>query len=340
MTEFLWIALGLGLGLVVGYLVPRGVKPKRSPQGRDEAAVLRGQLGRAQTDVENARLEVARAQSAREAAEAQVKELQVRLPRLEGFERANADLRLQLQGFDAVKSRLETATKELEGARPQLAESQALAARLEGVQAELSALKTRTAGFEGLQERATQAADLEGRLSVLEAEKAKLVKDASDAVLKASDAEAAQRKLRSALDEAIADVARTRDGVKRFEALKERIDELEAREIPPEVQGRIEGLERDLEAAKQQAAALEGAGNAVMELQQTQLRVLDLERQVATLPGLKDQLHDRNADLTAARDRLGQLDGLSERVKTLEEALASREAELERLRVPQAPSEG
>ncbi len=332
MTEFLWIVLGLVVGGIVGFLIPRNQKRLVAPT--DEAVSLRGQLGRVHTDLENARLETARALQARDALETQVKELSVRLPKLEGFERANADLRLQLQGFEAVRQRLETAQAELQTARPKVTAADTMAASLEETQAELSALKTRTAGFEGLQLKAATVTELEGRVTDLEANKSKLIKEAGEAALKASDAEAAQRKIRLALDEAVAEVARTRDGMRQFETLKARIDDLEGRGLSPETQARLDGLERDLSAAQSKSAALESDAGAKLELQQTQLRVLDLERQIATVPVLKDELHQRNAELTAARDRVAQLDTSLSRVKELEAALAEREAELERLRVP------
>jgi chromosome segregation ATPase len=300
MTEFLWVALGLGLGLVIGFLLPR--RAKRAAPVRDIEADLRGQLGRAKSALEDSKLEVARALAASDALEAEVKSLKVRLPKLEGFERANADLRLQLQGFDAVKARLEAASAELEETRPQVAASAALSTKLEAVQIELSDLKTRTAGFEGIQQRAATAAELEAKVAVLELEKARLLTEANASALKASDAEAAQKKIRAALAESVAEVARTREGMQQFAALKTKIDDLEARGVSPEPQSRIDVLERDLQAAR-------------------------LE-----LPTLKDSLHQRNAELTATRDRLAMSETLIARLGTLEAALASRESELERLR--------
>lgn len=300
MTEFLWVALGLGLGLVIGFFWPRAAK--RAAPVRDIEADLRGQLGRARSALEDSKLEVARALAASDALEAEIKALKLRLPKLEGFERANADLRLQLQGFDAVKARLEATSAELEAARPQLAGSAALTTKLEATQMELSELKTRTAGYEGAQQRAASAAELEGRVTALEAEKVKLLSEANAASLKVSDAEAAQKKIRAALSESVAEVARTREGMQQFAALKARIDDLEARGVSPEAQSKIEALERDLERAR-------------------------LE-----LPNLKDSLHQRNAELTATRDRLASSETLIARLGTLEAALASREAELERLR--------
>lgn len=307
MTEFLWIALGLGLGLVIGFFWPR--RAKRAAPVRDIEADLRGQLGRARSALEDSKLEVARALAASDALEADLKTLKVRLPKLEGFERANADLRLQLQGFNAVKARLETANAELEAARPQVALSAALTSRLEATQSELSELKTRTSGFEGVQQRAATAADLEAKLAMLEAEKAKLLSEANAAALKASDAQSAEKKIRAALDESVQEVAHTRDGMRQFAALKARIDDLEARGVSPEAQSKIDMLERDLESAR-------------------------LE-----LPTLKDSLHQRNAELTATRDRLASTETLIARLGTLEAALASREAELERLRSAGVPDE-
>ena len=307
MTEFLWVALGLVLGLVIGFLWPR--RAKRAAPVRDIEADLRGQLGRAKAALEDAKLEVARAQSASDALEADIKTLKVRLPKLEGFERANTDLRLQLQGFDSVKARLEAAATELEAARPQVTASAALAAKLEATQTELSELKTRTSGFESVQQRAATAVDLETKLAMLEAEKAKLLGEANAAALKAADAQSAKEKIRAALDESVQEVARTRDGMQQFAALKARIDDLESHGVSPEAQSRIEALERDL-------------ANSRLEL-----------------PTLKDSLHQRNAELTATRDRLASAETLSARLGTLEAALASREAELERLRSAAAPSE-
>ena len=304
MTEFLWI--GLGLGLVIGFFLPR--RAKRAAPVRDVEADLRGQLGRAKSALEDSKLEVARALAAADALQADIKTLKVRLPKLEGFERANADLRLQLQGFDNVRARLEVASTELDAARPQVMASAALTSRLEAAQIELSELKTRTAGFEGVQQRAATAAELEARVAALEVEKARLVTEANSAALKASDAEAAQKKIRAALGESVAEVARTREGMQQFAALKTRIDNLEARGVSPEAQNQIEALERDLESAR-------------------------LE-----LPTLKDSLHQRNAELTATRDRLASSETLSARLGTLEAALASREAELERLRSASAPT--
>ena len=307
MTEFLWVALGLGLGLVIALFWPR--RQKRAAFVRDVEADLRGQLGRAKSALEDSKLEVARALSASDGLESEIKALKLRLPKLEGFERVNADLRVQLQGFDSLKTRLEAATTELQAARPQVTASAALSARLEAAQTELSELKTRTAGFEGVQQRAALAADLEARLALLEGEKAKLLREANAAALQASDAQSAQKKIRAALDESVQEVARTRDGMQQFAALKARIDDLESRGLSPEAQSRIDALERDLESAR-------------------------LE-----LPTLKDSLHQRNAELTATRDRLASSETLIARLGTLEAALASREAELERLRSASTPSE-
>ena len=304
MTEFLWI--GLGLGLVIGFFLPR--RAKRAAPVRDVEADLRGQLGRAKSALEDSKLEVARALAAADALQADIKTLKVRLPKLEGFEWANVDLRLQLQGFDNVRARLEVASTELDAARPQVMASAALTSRLEAAQIELSELKTRTAGFEGVQQRAATAAELEARVAALEVEKARLVTEANSAALKASDAEAAQKKIRAALGESVAEVARTREGMQQFAALKTRIDNLEARGVSPEAQSQIEALERDL-------------ANSRLEL-----------------PTLKDSLHQRNAELTATRDRLASSETLSARLGTLEAALASREAELERLRSASAPT--
>jgi chromosome segregation ATPase len=333
MTELLWIALGLVIGALAGYLYPRPQK-KRVLRDSDETAALRGQVGKLHADMDGARLELARAKNVQDELEQQLKEVRARVPKLEGFERTNADLRLQLQGFDAVKQKLDTATAQLQAARPRLEDYDALHARLEASQTELSALKTKTAGFETLQTRAAKTEELEAKLAALEVEKSKLLKESNDAALKASDAETAQRKIRQALDESIAEVARTRDGMRQFETLKARIDDLETRGVSPETQARLEQLERDLEAAKTRADALEGSASAKLELQQAQLRLLDLERQVAAIPVIKDELHQRNAELTAARDRVAQLDAALNRVQELEAALASREAELERLKTP------
>jgi myosin heavy subunit len=307
MTEFLLVALGLGLGLVIGVFWPRPVK--RAAPVRDVEADLRGQLGRAKSALEDSQLKVARALATSDALEAEIKALKVRLPKLEGFERANADLRLQLQGFDAVRARLEAATVELEAARPQVAASAALNSKLEAVQIELSELKTRTAGFGDIQQRAASASELETRLVALELEKTKLLAEANAAALKVADAEAAQQKIRAALTESVAEVARTREGMQQFAALKNRIDDLEARGVSPEAQGKIEMLERDLEHAR------------------------------VELPTLRDSLHQRNAELTATRDRLALSETLIARLGTLEAALASRESELERLRSAATPSE-
>ena len=307
MTEFLWVALGLGLGLVIGFFLPR--TQKRAVPVRDVEADLRGQLGRAKAALEDSKLEVARALAASDGLAAEIKTLKVRLPKLEGFERANTDLRLQLQGFDSVKARLEAATTELEAARPQVTASAVLTAKLEAAQTELSEMTTRTSGFEGVQHRPATSVDLETKLAMLEAEKAKLLGEANAAALKAADAQSAKEKIRAALDESVQEVARTRDGMQQFAALKARIDDLESRGVSPEAQSQIEALERDL-------------ANSRLEL-----------------PTLKDSLHQRNAELTATRDRLASAETLSARLGTLEAALASREAELERLRSAAAPSE-
>jgi DNA repair exonuclease SbcCD ATPase subunit len=304
MNEFLWVILGVGLGLIGGFLWPRTAPraARRTPLQKSEIEELRGQLGKATTALEEARLDLARAHKRADGLDAEIATLKTRLPKLEGFERANADLRVQLQGFDAVKARLDAATAELAAAKPQLAAAADVNARLEATQAELTALKNRTAGFEGVQARAAQVDALEARIAQLEGERVQLLGDANAAALRASDAERAQEKVRAALNESLGEVARTRAGMQRFSALEAQIKDLEARGISPEAQGRIDGLERDLQAAR-----LEGAG-------------------------LKDQLHERNAALTATRDRLASAESLAARVATLEAALASREAELERLR--------
>lgn len=308
MTELLWVALGLVAGVLAGYFIPRNQQPR--VQHSDEALALRGQLGKSRSEVEDAKLELARVAQTKESLEAQLKELQARMPRLEGFERANADLRLQLKGFDAVTQERDAAKADLAAAKPRIAEFESLSARLEAAQAELSGLKTKTSGFEGLQQKAAQSAELEQKTASLEADKVRLLKEANDAALKASDAEAAQKKLRAALDESIAEVARVKDGMRQFEGLKARIDDLEARGLSPETQARLEGLQRDLEAAQARAASLEADAGARQQLQQTQLRVLDLERQLASLPAQREEWQAK--------------------IQTLEGALRESQAELER----------
>ncbi len=233
----------------------------------------------------NRELETSRTQSAERHAllaklETEANELRARLPKLEGFERANADLRLQLQGFDAVKAKLSSAENELSELRLKASEFDALSSRLEGLQGELSALKTKTTGFEGIQAKAALASDLETKVAQFEAEKQVQVKELNAAALKVSDAEAAQQKLRRSLDESVAEVARLRSGMQQFEGLKSRIEELESKGISNEVQAKLVALETELSAYKAR----------VTQLEQSQANFESTRRQMVEPPSVASEL--------------------------------------------------
>ena len=210
-------------------------------------------------------------------------ELKTRLPKLEGFERANADLRVQMQGFDNIKHKLETAETELTALRLKAAEFDGLNSKLEGVQTELSVLKSKTAGFEGVQAKAALTTELEGKIAALEIEKTAQLKEVATAVLKASDAEAAQLKLRASLQESVAEVARTRAGMQQFEGLKARIDELEARGISNETQAKLDSLETELSAYKNRVTQLETASNNELEALKARVRQFEAEIEAKTV---------------------------------------------------------
>jgi chromosome segregation ATPase len=199
--------------------------------------------------------------------EGELSALKTRLPKLEGFERANADLRLQLQGFDTVKQKLQSAEQELYGLRPKAADFDALSQKLEAVQQEFSQHKSRTAGFEGISAKAAQASELEGKVALLEQQKAKHLGELSQMAVKVSDAEIAQSKLRQSLDSSLLEIKNLRDGIKAFAALEQRVAEVDALGISPEAQAKIGGLETELSAYQKRVAQLEERLQKIPELE-------------------------------------------------------------------------
>jgi predicted flap endonuclease-1-like 5' DNA nuclease len=247
-----------------------------APQTNQALLSLEGQYKGATRDLEVARAELTSKNTALGRLENELEGLRVRLPKLEGFERANSDLRLQLQGFDAVKTKFSNAEAELAGLRVKAAEFDGLSAKFDALQTEFSQFKASTAGFEGFKVKATRTDELEGQLTALEAEKIKLVKDTNSAVLKASDAEAAQVKLKRSLDESVAELARLRGGIQQFEGLKSRIDELESRGISHEAQAKLDAQEIELGAYRTRIAQLESSGGISHEAQ-SKLDTINLE---------------------------------------------------------------
>ncbi len=265
-------------GLIFGVLVWGLQSYLNRPQKTLHTAELREvkqQLSSAKQDAERTKAQLSEKIALVTQLETANGELKQRLPKLEGFERANADLRLQMQGFDNVKAKLEAAEIELSGLKQKASEFDGLQSKLETVQTELSALKAKTAGFENIQAKATQTDELEAKVSSIELEKANMLKEVNAAVLKASDAEAAQAKLKASLQESVAEVSRVRAGMQQFEGLKARIDELEARGVSNETQAKLDGLETELSAYKARVTQLETAANSELELARGRIRQLE-----------------------------------------------------------------
>lgn len=193
--------------------------------------------------------------------------LKSRLPKLEGFERANADLRLQLQGFDTIKQKLENAEHELVALRPKAGEFDALTHKLESVQQEFSQYKARTAGFEALSAKAAFASELEGKVALLEQQKSANLSELSQMSVKVSDAEHAQKKLRLSLDESLQEISHLRAGIVAFKALETKVAEVDALGVSPEAQARIGSLETELGAYQKRVEQLEERLKQIPELE-------------------------------------------------------------------------
>jgi chromosome segregation ATPase len=265
-------------GLIFGVLVWGLQSYLNRPQKTLHTAELREvkqQLSSAKQDAERTKAQLSEKIALVTQLETANAELKQRLPKLEGFERANADLRLQMQGFDNVKAKLETAETQLQSLKQKASEFDALTSKLETVQTELSSLKAKTAGFEAIQAKAIRTDELEAKMVSIELEKANMLKEVNTAVLKASDAEAAQAKLKASLNESVAEVARVRAGMQQFEGLKARIDELEARGVSNETQAKLDGLETELSAYKARVTQLETAANSELELARGRIRQLE-----------------------------------------------------------------
>ncbi len=249
-------------------------------QVKSELREAKQQLSGVKLEVERVRTQLTEKMALTSSLESSNTELTKRLPKLEGFERANADLRLQMQGFDNLKQKLGNAETELSILRQKAGEFDALQNRFEALQTEFSSLKTKTSGFEMIQAKAARTDELEQNIGAFELEKAEQLKIVQAALLKASDAEAAQQKLRASLQESVAEVARTRAGMQQFEGLKTRIDELEARGVSNETQAKLDGLETELSAYKARVAQLETAGNAELELARVKIQELEQAQQM------------------------------------------------------------
>ncbi len=260
---------GLVFG-IVAWFIQAYLSRSQLGQVKSELREAKQQLSGVKLEVERVRTQLTEKTSLSSSLESINAELTKRLPKLEGFERANADLRLQMQGFDNLKQKLGNAETELGGLRQKASEFDGLQGRFEALQTEFSSLKTKTSGFEVIQAKASRTDELEANIEAFELEKAEQLKIVQAALQKASDAEAAQQKLRASLQESVAEVARTRAGMQQFEGLKTRIDELEARGVSNETQAKLDGLETELSAYKARVAQLEAAGNTEMTRAKTQ----------------------------------------------------------------------
>jgi chromosome segregation ATPase len=265
---------GLIFGVLVWGLQSYLTRPQKTLHGQ-ELREVKQQLSGAKQETERIKGQLSEKTLIATQLETAQAELKQRLPKLEGFERANADLRLQMQGFDNVKAKLLAAENELLSLKQKAAEFDALQTKLEAVQTEFSSLKAKTAGFESIQSKATQADELEAKLVSLELEKTTMHKEVNAAVLKASDAEAAQAKLKASLTESVAEVARVRAGMQQFEGLKARIDQLEAKGISNETQAKLDSLETELGAYKARVTQLETAANTELTLARGRIRELE-----------------------------------------------------------------
>ncbi len=358
MFDFCSFILGGLLFWLLGWLLDWLFSGQKHSQQQALVADLERKISSGNTELERTKLQFAERNSLFGKLETEASELKVRLPKLEGFERANADLRLQLQGFDTVKAKLTTAESELASLRVKAADFDALQGRFDGLQTELSGLKTKTTGFEAIQARASLATDLEAKVAALEAEKVAQLKEVNVAVLKASDAEAAQLKLKASLAESVAEVARTRAGMQQFEGLKARIDELEARGVSNETQAKLDSLETELAAYKSRVSQLEMAGNteldgakrriSELEIQLTEARShvgahTELETLQAKYAALEAEHHAKNTELlgfTSLAAGVGGLAGLQAKLGTdhsaeltaLRSQITERDAEISQLR--------
>ncbi len=265
---------GLIFGVLVWGLQSYLNRPQKTLHTQ-ELREVKQQLSSAKQEMERVKTHLSEKTATATQLEATQVELKQRLPKLEGFERANADLRLQMQGFDNVKAKLEAAETQLQSLKQKAAEFDGLQSKLEAVQTEFMALKTKTSGFETIQAKASRTDELEQSMAKIELEKANMLKEVNTAVLKASDAEAAQAKLKASLNESVAEVARVRAGMQQFEGLKARIDELEARGVSNETQAKLDGLETELSAYKARVTQLETASNTELELTRGRIRELE-----------------------------------------------------------------
>ncbi len=265
---------GLIFGVLVWGLQAYLTRPQKTLHTQ-ELREVKQQLSSAKQESERLKLQLGEKTATATQLEAGHAELKQRLPKLEGFERANADLRLQMQGFDNVKAKLEVAETQLQSLKQKAAEFDGLQSKLEVVQTEFSNLKAKTAGFEAIQVKATRTDELETKMVSIELEKANMLKEVNAAVLKASDAEAAQAKLKASLQESVAEVSRVRAGMQQFEGLKARIDELEARGVSNETQAKLDGLETELSAYKARVTQLETAANSELDLARGRIRQLE-----------------------------------------------------------------
>ncbi|MFN3266972.1 MAG: hypothetical protein ACK41E_09045 [Deinococcales bacterium] len=261
--------------------------------GGSQARQLRG-LQESKRKLEDERQKIAhkleQAQQKAEAKDWQISTLEAdfaalksKLPKLEGFERANADLRLQLQGFDTIKQKLEAAERELAVFRPKVQEFDALAARLESIQQEFSQYKARTAGFEALSAKAARVSELEGKIALLEQQKATHLSELSQMSIKVSDAEYAQKKLRLSLDESLQEISHLRAGILAFKALESKVAQVDALGISPEAQARIGSLETELGAYQKRVEQLEERLKQIPELE-AQLQRLQNEPRLQETP--------------------------------------------------------
>jgi predicted flap endonuclease-1-like 5' DNA nuclease len=310
------------------------------PQQNQALMALEGQFKGASRDLDAARLELSGRNATVAKLESELEGLRVRLPKLEGFERANSDLRLQLQGFDAIKAKLSTAETELASLRVKASEFDGLNSRFESMQTEFSQFKSNTAGFEGFKIKAQRTDELEAGMGAFETEKARLLKETSTAVLKASDAEAAQLKLKKSLDESVAELARLRGGIQQFEGLKGRIDELESRGISHEAQAKLDAQETELNAYRTRVAQLEAsvtAGAALRgDLETAQSRVATLEGTGISREA-QTKMDALNLEISSYQNRVAHLEegaktnaGLRDELNAAQERIRALETELNR----------
>ena len=302
-------------------------KARDARVAREEAAAAVARAERA-TGAATARAEAAEArageaEAARRRAETELanieRQRQLALGRIDGLEKAAAEMSIQLDGARADRNAALTARLEADH-RAQVAElraEQTQVAQLESAK-QVSAMRSRLDGLEGQLAEATRS-DRPDDVVRLRTERDRLAAEESRLVAALRDNE------RETLEARAAAAAARNDAAESTSRMAARAEAAEARARAAE--GRAAALEADRQSAIARAAALEASQNELAE----QLAEARAANDESRTKAIEAQQSAREAEIRAERAELARLES-AQQVSALNQTLSGAQAELDAAR--------